>query len=117
MSSSTSRHGSFDPGLLTILFAGIVGAPLLWLTALQSGYVLAYQACDDRSTSWVIVPTFAFVVIVGVVAALSARGHRRAEGARTPMPFLGWVAVGTAGLMLVVMVATAITPLFMHPCD
>lgn len=117
MPSSTSRRGSFDPGLLTILFAGIAGAPLLWLAALQTGYVLAYQACDDRSTSWVIVPALVFVAIVGAIAALSVRGHRRAGRDRVPMPFLGWVAVGMAGMMLLVMAVTAITPLFMQPCD
>jgi len=96
---------------------GIVGAPLLWLTALETGYVLAYQSCDDRSQGWVIVPTFVFAAVVIAVSAITLRAHPQAEHDRPPMPFLGWVAIGVAGLMVVVMIATSLPPLFLHPCD
>jgi hypothetical protein len=100
-----------------MLFAGIVGAPLVWLTAVQTGYVLAYQACDDRSTSWVIVPAFGAIAILALVAFVAIRGHRKARTDKLPLPLMGWLAVGMAGLMMVVMAASSIAPLLLQPCD
>lgn len=117
MPSSTSRHASFDRRLLALLFAGIAVAPLLWLTAMQTGYVLAYQACDARSTLWVIAPTLAILVLVAGLALAVNRGRRRAMDQRLPLPLLGWIGVGISALMVLVMVASTIAPLVLHPCD
>ena len=117
MPSSTSRHASFNHGLLAVLFLGIVGAPVLWLSALQTGYTLAYQACDERSTSWVGVPTFAVLGVIAVIAIVSWLAHRRAQGDRKPMPLLGEMAIGLASLMVIVMIASALAPVMLQPCD
>jgi hypothetical protein len=117
MPSSTSRHASFDRWLLAALFTGIIGAPVVWLAALQTGYTLAYQACDERSTSWVSVPTFAAVALTTVIAAASWAAHQRARRDRVPMPLLGEVAVGVAVLMVIVLIASAIAPVMLYPCD
>lgn len=117
MDSSTSRHASFDRGLLAVLFVGIAGAPLLWLAALQTGYTLAYQACDERSTSWVIVPTFATLAIVAIIALISLRAARRARRDRLPMPLMGWLALGMSSLMLIALIASSIAPVILHACD
>jgi hypothetical protein len=103
--------------LLALLFTGIVGAPVVWLAALQAGYTLAYQACDARSTSWVSVPTFATLGVVALIAAACWVGYRRAQRDRLPMPFLGELAVGLAALMVIVMIASAIAPIMLQPCD
>jgi hypothetical protein len=117
MPSSTSRHASFDRWLLAVLYAGIIGTPLLWLMALQTGYVLAYQACDARSTLWVTAPTFGALALIAVLALIAARGRRRAEGGRLPLPLLGVLAVGMSVMMVIVMAASAIAPVVLHPCD
>ena len=117
MPSSTSHHGSFDRGLLVLLFVGIVGAPLVWLTSIQAGYVLAYQACDQRSTAWVVVPTIASLGIVIGIAAACASAHRRAREQRLPMPLLGWMGAAIASLMIIVMIASSIAPIMLHSCD
>jgi hypothetical protein len=85
--------------------------------ALQTGYVLAYQACDDRSNSWVIVPTVAAIGLATVIAAVTIVAHRRAERERIPLPFVGWLATGMAWLMVLVLAASAIAPILLHPCD
>lgn len=117
MPSSTSRHASFNPWLLALLFAGIAGAPVLWLTALQTGYVLAYQACDTRSKSWVTVPTFAAIALLAGLSLVAWLAHRRAASDRLPLPALGWVSVGIAVLMVIVMIASAIAPVVLQACD
>ena len=100
-----------------MLYAGIIAAPLLWLTALQTGYVLAYQACDERSTAWVIVPTLAAIAMLVAVTAVAWRGHQRAKSGRLPLPMLGVLAVSMAALMVVVMIASVIPPAMLQPCD
>ena len=117
MPSSTSRRGSFDHGLLWWLFAGIAGTPLLWLVTLQAGYVLAYQACDARSTSWVIVPTLAALVLTIGLAVSSVRSYRRAAADRLPLPLLGGLALAVSVLIVIVLAASAIGPLILQACD
>ena len=117
MPSSTSRHASFSKGLLALLFTGIVGAPIMWLTALQTGYTLAYQACDERSTSWVGAPTFTITGVVAIIAIASWLGHRRAASDRLPLPLLGELALGIAVLMVIVMIASSLAPLMLQACD
>src|SRR5689334_9181810 len=111
MASSTSRHVSYSRGRLALLFTGIVGAPILWLAALQAGYTLSYQACDERSTRWVSVPTFAAFALAAAIAAVCAIVQRRAAADQLPMPLLAGLAVGVAVLMVVVLAASAIAPL------
>lgn len=117
MSSSTSHRGSFDRGLLIVLFAGIAGAPLVWLASLQTGYVLAYQACDARSRAWVSIPTFGFLAVLLLLSLWVARGHRRARGDRLPLPLLGWIGVGMSVLMTIVVAASSIATVVLQPCD
>jgi predicted membrane-bound mannosyltransferase len=117
MRSSTSHRGSFDRRLLLLLFAGIAGAPLVWLTTMQTGYVLAYQTCDDRATSWVVVPTLTAIAILAALGVASIGVRRRAAAERQPMPLLGWLAVLMAATMIVVVAASAIGPLVLEPCD
>lgn len=117
MRSSTSHHGSLNTRLLGTLMLGVVGAPLLWLMALQTGYVLAYQACDDRSRSWVLVPTAAAIGLAVVVGTVTLAAQRRAQRERIPLPFIGWLAIGIAGLMMLVLAASAIAPIILQPCD
>ena len=117
MPSSTSHHGSLNTRLLGWLLLGVIGAPAVWLTTLQAGYVLAYQACDDRSNSWVLVPTAGAIALAVIIALISARSHRRASRDRIPLPFIGWLAIGMASLMVLVLLASAIAPLILHPCD
>jgi hypothetical protein len=100
-----------------MLYAGIIGTPLLWLTALQTGYVLAYQACDARSTLWVTAPTFGAIGLIAVLTLIAVRGHRRASGGRLPLPLLGVMAVGISVMILIVMAASAIAPVMLRPCD
>lgn len=98
-------------------FAGLIGAPLIWLAALQAGYVLAYQACDTQSRTWVIVPTVVAMAATAVTLAVSIIATRRAHKAVEPQPLLAKLGVGLAGLMAIVLIASLIAPLMLRPCD
>lgn len=117
MPSSTSRHGWSDRRQRLLAFAGLLGAPLVWLAALQTGYVLAYQACDDRTTSWVIVPTAAAIGLAALITTIAIRAQRRATGQPEPQPLITRLGTGIALLMLIVLVASLIPTVILHPCD
>ena len=117
MPSSTSDHVSLNTRVLAVLLIGVLGAPVVWLTMLQTGYVLAYQACDSRSNSWVLIPAFAALALAIGLAAISARANSHARRERRPLPFVGRLAVGMSALMVIVLAASAIAPIILHPCD
>jgi hypothetical protein len=98
-------------------FAGIAGAPLVWLTALQSGYVLAYQACDDQSRAWVTVPTVVLLAVTAATLILTVVAKRRARQSLEPRPLLASLGLGIASLMVIVMIASTIAPVMLQPCD
>lgn len=97
--------------------AGLIGAPFIWLSALQTGYTLAYQACDSQSRYWVTVPTAVALAGVIVTLAITFHGTRRARQSFEPQPFLAWLGFGLAALMTVVLIASLIAPLLLRPCD
>jgi formate/nitrite transporter FocA (FNT family) len=97
--------------------AGLFGAPFIWLTALQTGYVLAYQACDAESRYWVTVPTAAALLATAITLAITIHAKRRAQDALPPQPLLTVIGVGLALMMVIVMAASLIAPLMLRPCD
>lgn len=98
-------------------FAGLAGAPLIWLTALQTGYTLAYQACDSQSRYWVTIPTALALLAAAATLSVSFYGKRRAQSSLEPQPFLTYLGVGMAAMMVIVLVASLIAPLMLRPCD
>ena len=117
MPSSTSRPGSFERRVRWAALITIIGAPLMWLTAEQAGYVLAYQACDSESRSWVTLPTLAMTVLVSAMCAATYAIERRARSTPEPQRFLAWMSIGVAAMIVVVMLASSVGPLLLRPCD
>jgi hypothetical protein len=118
MPSSTSHRASFDPWRLAGLFGVILGAPMVWLVLLETNYALAYAACADRSNAWLHVPSGIALVAtaaIGAIAVILWHGVR-GEG-RAPLGFLALVSLMSAGLFLIVILATVIPPFILHPCD
>ena len=97
--------------------AGLIGAPLIWLTALQTGYVLAYQACDSQSRYWVTVPTAIAVAAAAGTLLIAFAAQRRSRKSLEPQPLLAALGFGLAGLMVLVLIASLIAPLILNPCD
>ena len=117
MPSSTSRPGSFERRIRLIALLAIIGTPLLWLSAEQAGYVLAYQACDSESRSWVAIPTMAVTVVVAAMLAAIVLVERRSRGTNEPQPLLAWMGIGVAAMIVIVMLASTVAPLLLRPCD
>jgi hypothetical protein len=66
MASSISRPVSHERWRLGALWAGVLTGPTVWLVLLEVNYVLAYVACERRST-WFL--HLAIVVALSLVAA------------------------------------------------
>lgn len=98
-------------------FVALVGAPALWLTALQTGYAMAYQACDSGSRSWVTVPVMIALAATVVTAIGAGWAVRRCAHAVVPTSFVARLGLAVAGLMVIVLVASALAPFMLRPCD
>jgi hypothetical protein len=118
MPSSTSHRVSFDPWRLAALFGVILGAPLVWLVLLETNYALAYAACADRSNAWLHVPSGIAVVATAAIAATAVVLWQRVRGeGRAPLGFLALISLMSAGLFVILILATVIPPFILHPCD
>lgn len=98
-------------------FSGVIGAPLIWLAALQTGYILAYQACDSQSRAWVIVPTAIALAGAAATVLVSLNARRRARRALEPQPLLATLGLGLAAMMVIVLTASLAAPVMLRPCD
>jgi hypothetical protein len=64
MPSSISRPVSHERWRLAALWAGLLTGPIVWLALLELNYVLAYVACETRSTWFMHFAIGAAVVLV-----------------------------------------------------
>ena len=122
MPSSTWRHGSFSWGpRLAALWFGLGAGPLAWAGLLEINYVLSYVACEQRQTWMLHLTTAAALLTVGAgaLAAWSAAPPLRVSNssiteARARFMALGGLAL--CGWFALVILATGIPTLFLHPC-
>ena len=125
MPSSTSHRAW--PDHLPALWFGVLAGPLAWAALLQTNYVLSYVACERRQT-WMLHLATALAIIVIAMGGLTAwRAMRRSDSddsesldtAQTALKRTRFMAVGGAILcawFALVVFATAIPTLVLHPC-
>ena len=73
MSASTSRPVSHERWRLLAVWAGLLTGPIVWLTLLETNYVLAYVACEMQQT-WFIHLAIAVAVLIVAAAGYAAWG-------------------------------------------
>jgi hypothetical protein len=100
-----------------LLVALTILAPVVWLTMLEVGYVLAYRSCADKTTWWIHKPNVVFTAIVLAGVGLAWWLYRRYTTAAAPVAFLAGMALLVSGLIAIVTIASAIPALILHPCD
>ncbi len=87
MASSTSRPVSHERWRLAALWAGVLTGPFVWLGLLEANYVLAYVACETRSTWFMHVAVGAGLLLVaaaGCGAWAASFGNRLADDVGAP---------------------------------
>jgi hypothetical protein len=122
MPSFTWRHGSFSWGpRLAALWFGLGAGPLAWAALLEINYVLSYVACEQRQTWMLHLATACALLTVGLgaLAAWSAAPPLRGRTSSTTEARARFMALG--GLVMcawfaLVILATAIPVLLIHPC-
>jgi hypothetical protein len=77
MASSTSRPVSHEPRRSLALWVGLLAGPVVWLSLLQTNYILAYVACETRHTWFMHLATGIAVVLV---AAAGFGAWRASDG-------------------------------------
>lgn len=68
MDSSTSHRAWSERWRTAALWAGVLTGPIVWLTLLETQYVLSYVACEARTTWFMHLSTGAALVLVGGAA-------------------------------------------------
>jgi hypothetical protein len=87
MPSSTSRPVSHERWRLAALWAGLLTGPIVWLALLEVNYVLAYVACETRSTWFMHLAVGVALLLVaaaGYDAWSASFGRLLAVETRTP---------------------------------
>jgi hypothetical protein len=115
MDSSTSRRTFSDRRHRIASVLLVIGAPLVWLLLLQTDYVLTYAACAARSNASLQAGAALAAAAATVLVVIAWRSRRHAENGTDS--FLADVAVLTTVLFAVVVAATALPPVALHPCD
>jgi hypothetical protein len=120
-----------------VLWAAVLGSPLLFLVLLQTNYVLAYPSCAARSNAWILVSSaigFALVLLLTLGASHVWRTdpQQQREGPaglseqRNPIGedlsmaarhFLSVLGLLLSGLTVLLVIGLAIPPLLLRPCD
>jgi hypothetical protein len=103
------------------LWAGLAAGPLAWAALLQVNYVLSYVACEQRQT-WMLhlatavaLTTVAAGALASWIASPPGSGATSATGeARARFMAIGGLAL--CGWFALVIVATEIPALMLHPC-
>ena len=127
MRSSTLRRAYHDPRRVAVLVLGVLAGPVVWLTLLETNYVLTYVACEQRH-EWML--QLATIIAVALVAAAGAGAWRARTTGTTETETLDqdatselrarFLAYGGALLsawFILVILATEIPIVILHPCQ
>jgi hypothetical protein len=121
-------RGSFESGWrLLALWAGLLTGPLAWAALLQTNYVLAYVACEQRQSWMLHLATgvaLALVAAAAVIAwraapALGADDHEADDPRVASLLRARFMAMGGLALcafFAIVILATEVPVLLLHPC-
>jgi len=121
-------HGSSEPASrLVALWAGVLAGPLAWAALLQVNYVLSYVACEQRHTWMLHLATLVALALVAAAACAAWRAapvlgeedHASANPAATGLLRMRFMALGGLALcawFAIVIVATDIPTVVLHPC-
>ena len=103
------------------LWAGLAAGPLAWAALLQINYALSYVACEQRQTWMLHVATAVSLVLVGAGAftawsAAPSLGGATSTGGEGRARFMAIGGLALCAGFAVVIVATEIPVLVLHPC-
>jgi hypothetical protein len=85
MRSSISRPVSHERWRLAALWAGLLTGPIVWLALLEVNYVLAYVACETRSTWYMhLAVGVALLLVAGAGYAAWAASYGNILAVETP---------------------------------
>jgi hypothetical protein len=132
MASQTSRKGkaqaqeeSASQGSLLSLWAGVLLAPLAFLSALQANYTLTQKLCPGGRMSLLHLATLLFLLITATGILIAWRNWQRAgkgvpdesEERQSWERFMGVVGMLISALSFLLIVAQLIPQFFFNPCQ
>jgi len=128
MPSSTLHRGSLDWGWrLGALWTGVLAGPLVWAALLETNYVLAYVACEQRHKWMLHLATAAAIVLIGMAAfwlwraapPMGDEGEPSTDPRHTAVVRARFMVIGGLALcawFTLVILTTEIPAIVLHPC-
>jgi len=103
-------------------WAGLVGAPLAWLSMLLAGYALVPWACRSGHQAILHVVVLATVATIATSAVVSWHAWRRGSAALDRPAagrarFLAWLGFAFAALLTLLAIASEVPVLVLRACD
>jgi hypothetical protein len=100
---------------------GIAAGPLAWAALLQTNYVLSYVACEQRRTWMLHLAAAAALAIAGLGARAAwsvapALPGPSSETGEAHVRFMALAGLALCAWFALVIVATEIPALVLHPC-
>jgi hypothetical protein len=130
MPSSTSRPVSHERWRLAALWAGLLTGPVVWLALLEVNYVLAYVACETRSTWFMHLAVLVALLLVlgaGYAAWAASYGNMMADETLTPplsdetrlqrSRWMSLAGVASSAWFIVVILAMEVPLLVLRECQ
>ena len=128
MASSTSHHAWHEPRRNAALWAALLAGPILFLTLLETVYVMSYVSCETRHTWFLHLAVFvAALLVAGAAWTAWTHGPPADTQDRTPPVTRStaevraqWMAFAGLGLSLwfiVVIMALEIPILVLKTCQ
>jgi hypothetical protein len=103
---------------LTVLVAGVVAPPLLWLLALEAVYVLAYPACAAHQAWWLYPVALAPLPVLALLAVRVSQVHHHNPFAESEVwpEWTAALALLSCATFALVTAAMAIPVIWLDPC-
>jgi hypothetical protein len=130
MDSSTSRPASPERRRTLALWIGLLAGPLIWLSLLQTNYILAYVACETGRTWFMHLATGLALMLVAaagfgawrasggpIMADEQLTGPLDPETQRQRARWMSLAGVALSGWFIIVILATEIPIVVLRECQ
>lgn len=117
MPSSTSRPAfpeAHDAAREVALWTGVLAGPVVWLTLLETNYVMSYVACEVRQTWFLHLAT---LIAVALTAGAGLWGWSAGQGENPRARWMGHASLASSIWFILVILSMEIPVIVLRTCQ